>query len=138
MHNAFLWLHVAAAVLFIGPMTIAMTTVPRYIRTGDLPVVRFLHRTTRVYGFLSLLVLLFGLELGRGEFKESWLSTSMGLFILGIALLFAIVEPDQRRAIAAMQADGNQALPSRIRLIGAPSLIALIWLAILALMVWQP
>jgi hypothetical protein len=138
MHNAFLWLHVAAAILFLGPMTIAMTSAPRYIRNGEVGVVRFLHRTTRIYGFLSLLVFLFGLELARGKFDQSWLSTSMGLFVLGIVLLFAIVEPDLRRAVATLEGREGAAMPSRVRLIAVPSAVAVLWLVILALMIWQP
>jgi hypothetical protein len=119
-------------------MTIAMTSAPRYIRSGDVGVVRFLHRTTRIYGFLSLLVFLFGLELARGKFDQSWLSISMGLFILGIAALFAVIEPDLRRAVAALEGRDGATLPARARLIAVPSAVAVLWLVILALMVWQP
>ena len=36
-----LFLHIAAAIFLIGPLTIAAATSPRYIRTGNVEVTRF-------------------------------------------------------------------------------------------------
>lgn len=141
MDNLFLWLHVGAAIFLLGPMTIAMTSTPRYIRQGDVAVVRFLHRTTRIYGMLSLLVFLFGLELGRKIFDQQWLTISMTLFIVAVVLLFALVEPDQRRALAAMEANAASETAvevPRARIAALSNVIAVLWLVILVLMVWKP
>ncbi len=141
MDNLFLWLHIGTAIFFLGPMTIAMTSAPRYIRQGDVAVVRFLHRTTRIYGMLSLLVFLFGLELGRKIFDQQWLTISMTLFVVALVLLFALVEPDQRRALAAMEANAASETAVEVprgRIAALSNVIAVMWLVILVLMVWKP
>lgn len=134
-----LWLHIGFAIFTIGPLTIAMMATPRYIRSQDVSVVRFLHRNTRLYGLLSLLVFLVGgglASLGEG-FSQAWLSISMTLFVVGLVLVFAIVEPDQRKALKRLQ--GNEEASVQTGRIGAVAgAVSAIWLVILVLMVWQP
>lgn len=137
MDTFFEWLHVGAAIMFLGPVTIAMATTPRYVRKGDVAVVRFLHRTTRLYGLLSILVFLFGIELGRNRFDEAWLTASMTLFVVALVLQFALVLPDQRRAIRNLES-GEETAVNNGRIIAISSAIGVIYLAVLALMVWQP
>jgi hypothetical protein len=71
---------------------------PRHIRRGEANVVRYLNRITRIYGLLTLGIFLFGLLLAHGKFNQVWLSASMTLFIVALALLL-IVERDQRKAL---------------------------------------
>lgn len=104
LDNLLLWLHVAAAVFCVGPVTVATSFTPRYIRQGQLPVVRFLLRTTRVFGVLTLLVFATGLALGREQLAQPWLTVSMTLFIVAFALLFAMVQRDQAAAVKVMAA----------------------------------
>ena len=52
------WFHVAFAVFTIGPVTIATMSTPRYIRAGNVGVLRYLSRMTRMFGAASLGVLL--------------------------------------------------------------------------------
>lgn len=156
-----LWLHIAFAIFTLGPVTLTTSFTPRYIRSGDVAVVRFLHRATRIFGLLTIGVFVFGLVLGRDELEQIWLSASMTLFIVAFALLFALVERDQRKAIrkltaraeartAAEQAagEGDGAAEKRGkdqdtdvsvqtgRIAAMSGVIAAIWLAILVLMVW--
>jgi hypothetical protein len=100
-----LWLHVAAVMFLLGPLTIATTTTPRYIRSGDVAVLRHLHRTTRIFGLGSLLVFVFGAALGRDHLDKPWLTASMTLFIVAVILL-VIVERDQRKTIAKPESSG--------------------------------
>ena len=65
--NAILWLHIAAAVFTIGPGTAAIMSTPRYIRKRNPVIVGYLLRTTRIYSFGTLLVLVFGLILDRDD-----------------------------------------------------------------------
>ncbi len=134
-----LWLHVGFAIFTIGPLTVVTMSTPRYIRGGEAGVVRFLHRSTRLYGLLSLLVFLVGAgqaALGNG-FDQAWLSISMTLFIVGLVLLFAIAEPDQRRALRRLQ--GSEGAAVQTARIGTVSgVIAALWVVILILMIWQP
>ena len=62
-----LWLHVTAAVFTIGPGTAAIMSTPRYIRKRNTTVVGYLYRTTRIYSFAALLVLVFGIILAGLE-----------------------------------------------------------------------
>lgn len=95
-------LHVGFAIFTLGPVAVATSVTPRYIRRRDVTIVRYLNRTTRIYGLLSLGIFLFGALLARDRFDQAWLSVSMTLFIVSIALL-VIVERDQRRAARALE-----------------------------------
>jgi hypothetical protein len=97
-----LWLHVGFAIFTLGPVAAAMGATPRYIRKRDLPVLRYLYRTTRMFGLLTLGVLFFGLILGRSDLNQAWLSASMTLFVVSVVLLVLVVR-DQHRAIAAIE-----------------------------------
>lgn len=134
-----LWLHIGFAIFTIGPLTIAAMTTPRYIRSGDANVVRFLHRNTRLYGLLSLAVFALGAgQAARGDiFDEPWVSVSMTLFIVALVLIFAIVEPDQRRALKRMQ-ESEEAAVQTGRIGAVAGVASALWLVILILMVWQP
>src|SRR5579875_625433 len=132
-----LWFHVATAIFLLGPLTVATSTTPRYIRAGDVAVLRYLNRTTRLFGWGSLLVGIFGAALGRDELSKPRLTASFTLFIVALILLLVDVEPDQRRAINALD-NGQSAEVYRGRIVALSASAALIWLIILVLMVWQP
>jgi hypothetical protein len=99
-----LWLHIGFAIFTIGPVTVAISATPRYIRARNQTVVGYLYRTTRIYALLSLGVLIFGLVLGQidKDFSKPWLTASMTLFVVAIVLLVLIMR-DQHRAIAALE-----------------------------------
>ena len=187
-----LWLHVAFALFTIGPLTVATMSTPRYVRARNLPVLRYLARITRIFTVISLGVLIAGIVLAqlRDDFSHPWLSVSMTLFVVALALLVLVIR-DQHRAIVALDAAvkaetaagaapavaGQPAQPGEPALPGAPAapelpdgegteeatraapatadiphlasvergriasmagLASLIWLVIVALMVWQP
>lgn len=157
-------LHIGFAIFTLGPLTAAMMSTPRYIRKRDITILRYLNRTTAIYAFGSLGVFLFGLFLAEGEFAKVWLSASMTLFIVALALLF-IVERDQRKAIrlleaaagvpatepaedeaedgkkkdrpAAPSAEGDVAAVERGRIAALSGVITIIWIVILIMMVWH-
>jgi hypothetical protein len=134
-----LWLHIAAVIFLLGPLTIATTTTPRHIRSGDVSVLRHLHRTTRIFGLGSLLVFVFGAALGRDHLDKPWLTASMTLFIVAVILL-VIVERDQRKAIGKLEAnDSTESIEAhRGRIVALSSTVGVIWLVVLALMIWRP
>jgi Predicted integral membrane protein (DUF2269) len=103
--KAILWLHLAAVIFTIGPGTAAIMSTPRYIRNRNPVVVGFLFRTTRIYSFGSLLVLVFGLILTgmTHKFSQWWISVSLTLFVVAFILLLLILR-DQRRAITLLDA----------------------------------
>jgi hypothetical protein len=131
-----LWFHIAAVMFLLGPLTIATTTTPRYIRAGDVAVVRHLHRTTRIFGLGSLLVFIFGAALGRDHLDKPWLTASMTLFVVAVILL-VIVERDQRMSVSKLEA--NESTDVHLgRIVALSSTVGVIWLVVLALMVWRP
>ncbi|HEY7143471.1 MAG TPA: hypothetical protein VH637_04430 [Streptosporangiaceae bacterium] len=102
-----LWLHIGLAIFTIGPVTVAISSTPRYIRTNNLAIVGYLYRMTRIFTFLSLTVLIAGLILAQQfhVFSKPWLTASLTLFVVAIVLLVLIMR-DQHRAIVAMQKAG--------------------------------
>jgi predicted integral membrane protein DUF2269 len=105
--HAVLWLHVTAAVFTIGPGTAAIMSTPHYIRKQNPVVVGYLLRSTRIYSFASLLTLIFGLILTgmTHKFSQWWISVSLTLFVVAFVLLVIIMR-DQRKALAALNAEG--------------------------------
>ncbi|GAA4213151.1 hypothetical protein OG320_08690 [Microbispora sp. NBC_01189] len=137
LDHLLLWLHIGFAIFALGPLTAVTSVTPRYIRARDLGVLRYLHRSTRLFGLLTIGVFLFGLLLGRSALGAPYLSVSMTLFVVA-AVLLVIVERDQRTAIEALSTespeDDAKVQTGRIAALGGIS--ALIWLVILFLMVF--
>jgi hypothetical protein len=99
-----IWLHVAFVIFTIGPVTIAILSTPRYIRTRNVAVLRYMLRTTRIFGIASLGVLAFGIAAAQALHKlnASWTTTAMTLFVVSLVLLVLIMR-DQRRAVVALE-----------------------------------
>jgi len=172
--HVLLWLHVAAAIFTIGPVTAAMMSTPRYIHKRNTVVVGYLYRITRIYAIASLLTLIFGLIVTDllHDFNKPYISASITLYVVSLVLLVLIMR-DQRKAIVALAA-AEPATDSRVRSESAETatdqeaeaarearpgttaadqlkiaavesgriasmsgVTALIWLAILVLMVWN-
>jgi hypothetical protein len=99
-----IWLHVAFVVFCIGPVTIAILVTPRYIRHRNVPVLRYLLRTTRIFGAASLGVLIFGIVAAQQLKKlgTTWITAAMTLFVVSLVLLVLIMR-DQRKAVVALE-----------------------------------
>ncbi|MFE3448436.1 DUF2269 family protein [Nonomuraea sp. NPDC059194] len=138
MNSTLLWLHIAFAIFAVGPLTAVIMAAPRAIRAKNSAVVQVLQRMTRIYGFGSLGVLIFGiwLAVSLGVIGEWYMSASMTLFLVSLVLLF-LVERDLRAAVRAFStetpADDAKVESGRIAALGG--LIGLIYLVILFLMV---
>ena len=98
-----LWLHIGFAIFAIGPVALAISSTPRYIRVRDVAILRYLSRITVIFTAASLLVFIFGLVLGQldHDFGHAWLTVAMTLFVVAIVLLVLVIR-DQRRAIKAL------------------------------------
>ena len=99
-----IWLHVAFVVFSIGPVTIAILASPRYIRQRNVPVLRYLLRTTRIFGTASLGVLVFGIVAAQQlkKLSTTWITAAMTLFVVSLVLLVIIMR-DQRKAVVALE-----------------------------------
>jgi uncharacterized membrane protein len=99
-----LWLHIGFAIFTIGPLALAISSTPRYIRRREVPILRYLTRITVIFTTAALLVLIVGVVLAqlRHDFAKPWLTVSMTLFVVAIVLLLLVIR-DQRRAIRAVE-----------------------------------
>ena len=97
--------HIAFVIFTIGPVTAAIMSTPRAIRTGNAGLLRYLVRTTRIFGAASLGILVFGIILGQSQHDlgKAWLTASLTLFVVALVLLVLVMR-DQRRALAALTA----------------------------------
>ncbi|MEN3616078.1 hypothetical protein AAH979_42235 [Plantactinospora sp. ZYX-F-223] len=160
MGKFLLSVHVLAAIVFIGPVTVAVSLFPRYARTaltgrgtGDLAVTRsaavaaLLHRISRVYALLGLSVPVAGLAVAveLDVLADGWLVVSIVLTAAAAALLGLVVLPAQRGAMVALDADGPDAESARARslagssrLAAAAGVFALLWAVVVVLMVFRP
>ena len=104
-----LWLHVAFVIFTIGPVTIAIMSSPRAIRSRNVVVLQYLLVMTRIFGIASLGVLIFGIILGQEQKKlsQAWLTVSTTLFVVALVLLVLIMR-DQRRALTALKLADKQ------------------------------
>jgi hypothetical protein len=98
------WLHVAFVIFSIGPVSIAILATPRYIRHHNVPVLRYLLRTTRIFGAASLGVLAFGIVAAQQlkKLSSSWVTAATTLFVVSLVLLVIIMR-DQRKAVVALE-----------------------------------
>src|SRR5215467_797370 len=99
-----IWLHVAFVIFTIGPVAVAILSTPRYIKTRNVPVLRYMLRTTRIFGTASLGVLVLGIVAAQSlhKLESSWVTTAMTLFVVSLVLLVLIMR-DQRRAVVALE-----------------------------------
>ncbi len=151
MSAVLLSLHVVAAILFIGPVTVAASMFPRAARTalqadvGDRSTVavQLLHRISRVYAALGVTVPVLGIATGArmGVLGETWLITSMVLTAGAAVVLILLVLPGQESLITAINAretGSGPALRLTSRLGMITGLFATIWVVVVVLMIMRP
>lgn len=114
MTTFFIFLHVAAAILLLGPVVVSTSMFPRQAAesraggeeaTGRASV---LHRITTTYGMLSLLVPLLGavvLAFDWDTYKSNfWFHTAIVLSVIAWGILLAMVIPQQRKMMGSLGA----------------------------------
>ncbi|WP_106401005.1 hypothetical protein [Actinocorallia populi] len=143
MTELLLTLHVLAAILAIGPITVAGSLFPRHmgaVLEGDGQAVRtaeILHRVCRGYALVGIAVPVFGFATGvrLGVLAEHWLIASVILTVLAAAVLELAIIPTQRRLLADPAPEGRPAI-SRLHML--TGVFNLLWAAVVVLMVVRP
>ncbi|WP_433382169.1 DUF2269 family protein [Actinoplanes sp. CA-142083] len=147
MTKVLLSLHVLAAIIAIGPVTVAASMFPAALRRGDRDTMRTLHRICRVYALLGVAVPLFGLATASslGVLGDAWLIVSIVLTAIAAAVLAFAVLPTQATALATAPGDPAPGAPS---LGGAPiaparlgmvaGVFNLLWAIVVVLMIVRP
>ncbi len=144
-------MHVLAGILLVGPLAVTTSLFPRVapVVVADpaspagndegggrsVAVAQALHRATRGYGRLALVVPLVGLLLAavQGRLGEVWITAAMVLTAVAGGLLVLRITPAQADALAAPD-DGT-----RLRGLRAlAGVFNLLWAAVVVLMVVRP
>ena len=150
MTKFLLSLHVLAAIVAIGPVTVAASMFPpaaRRVRVGaDGPdiagvgTVRLLHRICRVYSGIGLAVPLLGFATAAamGVLGDGWLVTSIALTAAAAGVLVAFVLPRQDELLERL--DGRQTVErdSTVRLAMFTGVFNLLWATVTVLMIVRP
>ncbi|WJZ02329.1 hypothetical protein CFREI_05165 [Corynebacterium freiburgense] len=115
-------LHVLAAILFLGPVTVATSTFQvRALEAhngndaarGSATV---LHKISNTYGLLSLLVPLLGFGVlfsNMAYLKEGRMHASITITIIAWALLFFLILPKQKKMMAALGLLDKEDMPDQ-------------------------
>lgn len=145
MEAFLLSVHVVAGILFVGPVAVTASLFPRYaplsvpsppgsdVRSAD--TAAMLHRVSRGYGMVAIVVPAVGLVLAavQGRSTEMWVVVAMVLTAVAGALLATQIVPRQREALDAPD-DGTQ-----LRRLGMlAGIFNLLWVAVVVLMIVRP
>lgn len=149
MNKFFLTIHVLAAILCVGPVTVAASMFPPIARkvlsaeSPDAGGLDVLHRITRVYAWAGLAVPVFGFAVAGGMqvMDEAWLIISIVLTLAAALVLAFLVVPAQSAvlAVADQPADVRAGVLSKAKLLSMTSgIFSLLWVVVLVLMVVKP
>ncbi|MEU2864037.1 DUF2269 family protein [Streptomyces mirabilis] len=155
MAKLLLSIHVLAAILLIGPVTIAASLFPRFARQALAAgperqsakgSVRLLHRICRVYAVAGVSVPAFGIGTAEvmGVMGSAWLIVSMALTAVAAVLLGIAVLGTQDDVVAQLDkpdqtSTAAKSLIARLpRLSMITGLFALAWLIVVVLMIVRP
>jgi hypothetical protein len=138
--NILLFAHIAAAIMLLGPTTLATSLFPRYATAEGLPVARVLHRVSRGYGAATLAVPGIGFILAQrvGYLEQGWVVASLMVFVVAFFLLVVVILPGQMRMLDGLASGGVAAARDLGMVRGASGLFGLAWVVVLFLMVAKP
>ena len=133
MTKVLLSLHVLAAIVAVGPVTVAASMFPAALRRADHSAMRTLHRICRVYTAIGIAVPVLGLATAAslGVLGSAWLLTSIFLTIAAAVVLGFAVLPAQAEAL------GTAGVSAR-RLGMTAGIFNLLWAVVVVLMVVRP
>jgi predicted integral membrane protein DUF2269 len=146
-------LHVLAAIVAIGPVTVAASMFPSATRRAlassgqEVAVVTTLYRICRVYGAVGIAVPVFGFATaGMLHVTGSpWVIASIVLTALAAAVLLLLVLPGQEGTLAGLtesprtespQAESPRTAPARLAMY--TGVFNLLWAAVTVLMIVRP
>ncbi|MGS2810477.1 hypothetical protein [Nocardia sp. MW-W600-9] len=151
MTKFLLSVHVLAAIIAIGPVTVAASMFPATLRRavgdpGDSdahPTLRTLHRICRVYAGIGIAVPIFGFATASslGVLGDAWLIISILLTATAAGVLALLILPAQDRALAAAGGSTSSPVPSALtpgRLAMLTGIFNLLWATVTVLMIIRP
>ncbi|GHJ26066.1 MULTISPECIES: DUF2269 family protein [Streptomyces] len=149
MTKFLLSVHVLAAIVAIGPVTVAASMFPPAARRAhaatagdeaDLGTVRLLHRICRIYAKLGLAVPLFGFATAAamGVLGDGWLTASIALTAAAAGILVAFVLPRQEEVLDALGADNALERTDTVQLAMFTGAFNLLWATVTIIMIVRP
>ncbi|MFF7445415.1 MULTISPECIES: DUF2269 family protein [unclassified Streptomyces] len=146
MTKFLLSLHVLAAIVAVGPVTVAASMFPPAVRRADPSspaasgTVALLHRICRIYARLGLAVPVLGVATAAamGVLGDGWLVVSMTLTAVAAGFLVAFVLPRQEELLEAL--DGGQRVErgQTVQLAMFTGVFNLLWATVTVLMIVRP
>ncbi|MGF0176961.1 hypothetical protein ACQF36_42870 [Streptomyces sp. Marseille-Q5077] len=147
MTKILLTLHVLAAIVAVGPVTVAASMFPPAARRvpatdGAVAVgtVLLLHRICRVYGAVGVSVPVLGLATGlaMGVLGSGWLITSIALTAAAAGILIAFVLPRQEELVGQLSAEKPVEHSATVQLAMFTGIFNLLWATVTVLMIVRP
>ena len=152
MTKVLLSVHVLAAILAVGSITVAASMFPRYaLQASDgqgsdaraASIAALLHKICRGYAVAGLAVPVFGIATGAalGVLTDAWLIASLALTVIAAAILAMAILPGQQRLLALAQGsprtqDGPR--PAATRLTMLTGIFNVLWAIVVILMIVRP
>jgi Predicted integral membrane protein (DUF2269) len=144
-----LTVHVLAAIVAIGPVTVAASMFPAATRRAPagpgerVAVLRTLHRVCRVYAAAGIVVPVFGLATAGslGVLTDAWLLVSIVLTAVAAGVLALQLLPRQAHILAGLTTPVMAVAPTpaaAARLAGWTGLFNLLWATVTVLMIVRP
>lgn len=153
MDEVLLSLHVVAAIIFVGPITVSSSLFPRFARqslTDDAldhatTVARLLHRVTRVYAAFAFTVPAVGIVLAMrmGVLTDPWVVVSLALTAAAAVVLAAVIVPSQAKLLATVDGAADHRPPATVladlkTLSMVSGTFALLWVIVTVMMIVRP
>ncbi|KKD07924.1 MULTISPECIES: DUF2269 family protein [unclassified Streptomyces] len=145
MTKFLLSLHVLAAIVAIGPVTVAASMFPPAVRRADpsgtaADTVALLHRICRVYARFGVAVPVFGLAtaVAMGVLGDAWLITSITLTAVAAGILVAFVLPRQEELLEELGARQTVERAHTVQLAMFTGIFNLLWATVTVLMIVRP
>ncbi|WP_330290674.1 DUF2269 family protein [Streptomyces sp. NBC_00576] len=150
MTKFLLAVHVLAAIIAVGPITVAASMFPPSARKAlaapddprALETVRLLHRICRVYAGIGIAVPVFGIATASsmGVMGDAWLIVSMALTVAAAIVLVVLVLPRQetiQETVAEGAASGADRATT-VQLAMFTGIFNLLWATVTVLMIVRP
>ncbi|MFE2533365.1 DUF2269 family protein [Streptomyces sp. NPDC059371] len=148
MTKFLLAVHVIAAIVAIGPVTVAASMFPpaarKVLEAPDDPdalaTTRLLHRICQVYAVVGVVVPVFGFATASdmGVLGDTWLIVSIVLTALAAVVLAALVLPRQSAILEGAVQDRTVDRAATVRLAMFTGIFNLLWATVTVLMIIRP
>ncbi|MET8640828.1 hypothetical protein [Streptomyces sp. NPDC004675] len=145
MTKFLLAVHVLAAIVAVGPATVAASMFPPLARkvqadSGESRLnLALLHRICRMYAVVGVAVPVFGFATAKnmGVLGDTWLIVSIALTVVAAVVLGALVLPRQGAVLRSVE-EGVLDARATVRLAMVTGIFNLLWAAVTVLMIVRP